>query len=73
MRSIGFAICKRVRLDPTTPMEYYGEYEFTTPEKIGFVRAEVYDNFGTLLLMTNPIYYTTDIKNIKKYARPPGI
>ena len=56
---------ERVRLDPATRMGYRGEYELTTSEKIDFVRAEVYDYFGTLLLMTNPIYFTTELGNIK--------
>ena len=56
---------ERVRLDRTTRTGYYGEYELVTSGKIDFVRVEVYDYFGTLLLMTNPVYFTTDIKNIK--------
>lgn len=63
---------ERVRLDRTTRMGYKGEYELTTNGKIDFIRAEVYDYFGTLLLMTNPIYYTDDLSNIKNdiSARP---
>lgn len=56
---------KRVRLDPTTRTGYYGEYNLTTTGGIDFVRAEVYDYFGTLLLMTNPIYFVSDVKDIK--------
>jgi len=56
---------ERVRLDRTTRMGYTGEYELETSGKIDFVRAEIYDYFGTLLLMTNPIYFTADIENIK--------
>ena len=59
---------ERVRLDSTLRTGYYGEYELTTSEKIDFVRAEVYDYFGTLLLMTNPIYFVSDINNIKSGA-----
>lgn len=56
---------ERVRLDATTRMGYNGEFELTTSKKIDFVRAEVYDYFGTLLCMTNPIYFTSELKNIK--------
>ena len=56
---------ERVRVDRATRMGYRGEYELMTSEKIDFVRAELYDYFGNLLLMTNPIYFTSDIKNIK--------
>ena len=63
---------ERVRLDRTTRMGYKGEYELETSGKIDFVRAEIYDYFGTLLLMTNPIYYTDDLSNIQNdiSARP---
>lgn len=56
---------ERVRNDKTTRMGYTCEYDLTVGSGITFIRAEVYDYFGTLLLMTNPIYYTPDIKNIK--------
>ena len=56
---------KRVRLDPTTRTGYFGEYDLVTGGEIDFVRAEVYDYFGTLLLMTNPIYFVSDTEKIK--------
>ena len=56
---------ERVRNDKTSRMGYTGDYDLTVGSGITFIRAEVYDYFGTLLLMTNPIYYTPDIKNIK--------
>lgn len=56
---------ERVRYDNTTRMGYSGDFELTASGNIDFVRAEVYDYFGTLLLMTNPIYFTDDIKKIK--------
>ena len=60
---------KRVRLDPTTRMGYYGEYDVVTTGEIDFVRAEIYDSFGTLLLMTNPVYFVSDIGKIKNDIR----
>lgn len=56
---------ERVRADKATRMGYRGVYEHITTGGIDVVRAELYDYFGTLLLMTNPIYFTSDIKNIK--------
>lgn len=56
---------KRVRLDTATRTGYHGEYILTTTGGIDFVRAEVYDYLGTLLFMTNPIYFVSDLKNIK--------
>ena len=60
---------ERVRLDDATRMGYYGEYELTTSGDVDFIRTEVYDYFGNLLLMTNPIYFTADVKNIKNGAK----
>ena len=44
---------------------YFGEYELEASGGIDFVRVEIYDNFGVLLLLSNPIYFTSDMKNIK--------
>ncbi len=46
-------------------MHIHSIYELTTSCAIDFIRAEIYDHLGTLLLVTNPICFTPDIKNIK--------
>ena len=57
---------QRVEEIPLCDGGFEADYDFIPKKDISLVRAEIYDEDGILILLTNPIYYAKDKSLLKK-------